>query len=104
MDLIEIIKNEWSVISGAPFALVSLVVIIWIVIHRIYKERFKSVNELLALRNQKIEAIVDGTGSTSIEEALSRITVLETELKELGETDLVAIFNEADDYSNLPSA
>ena len=64
--LIKFVEKEWAVISAAPATIALITVLIFFVIHRIYKERLKSANELIALRDKRIQDFKDNTGTASL--------------------------------------
>ncbi|MEO9684459.1 hypothetical protein, partial [Tateyamaria sp.] len=67
MNLLQILKDEWALVSGAPFTIAAITVAIWLVVRLIYKDRLSSAKELLELKSSQLTEIQDRTGAKSPE-------------------------------------
>ena len=100
--LLEIAEKEWAVVSGALITIAIIALAIWAVVRYLYKERRDSAKELLDLKSQQLSEIQERTGAESPEDVSNRLAKVEAELRELGETDFVAIYSGAKKISDLP--
>lgn len=82
--LVNYLKGEWGVITGAPFSLVMLAAIIalvaWRIIDRLYHTQIASLQSRLELRNDQIANYKNKLGGASPEEAKELIAKLQTQI------------------------
>ena len=100
--LLNLVKSEWAVISQAPVTFVTIAVAMFGLSYLWHRERIKKLTEQKQLRDDDIAYLKDKTGSDDLNVAMERVAAIEAELKELGETDLVAIWNGKNKISDFP--
>ena len=95
IDILEYLQSEWDVVSSAPFTFAIVAAMVIGLVFLIFKERLKSVKELLELKEKKIADFKANTGASSPEEAGARIKALEDRFEELDNLDLLGLYNDA---------
>ena len=100
--LIQIAEKEWAVVSGAPITMALIAIAVWAIVRHLYKDRLARARELLDLKSAQLSEIQNRTGATSPEEVIDRLSKVETELRELGETDFAAAFEKGLKIEDLP--
>jgi len=96
VEFLKYMQKEWDVVSSAPVTIGIITILIWGCVHMLYKGLFKRSKEIRSLQESQINLIQGTMGASSVEEVVERLGSLEAELREAGETDLAAIFIEAD--------
>lgn len=86
------LQAEWDVVRQVYPTIITIVVIISGLIYRIFQARLSAVKELLEFKTAQLKDIQNRTGTESPEEVAARLSAVEAQLKELGETDFVALF------------
>ncbi|MEP2890457.1 hypothetical protein [Tateyamaria sp.] len=94
--------TEWDVVSAAPGTFAFLAMLMFGVSYLWHRERIKKLTEQKQLRDDDIAYLKEKTGSDDLVGVIDRVTAVENELRELGETDFVAIYNGAKSISDLP--
>lgn len=82
-EILNYLKSEWAVVSGAPFTILMLTVLIFGVVYWIFKERLSSVKDLVSMKEQKIKDYEKKTGASSPDEAKARMDALEARVDAL---------------------
>jgi len=100
--LLNFVEEEWAVVSQAPMTFVVLAALMFGISYLWHRERIKKLTEQKQLRDDDIARLKEKTGSDDLAGVIDRITAVEGELRELGETDFVAVWNGEKKISDLP--
>ncbi len=91
-NLLNFVKAEWDVISQAPFTFGVIALLMFGASYAWHRERINSLKEQKKIRDEDLAYLKDKTGSDDVRAIAQRVTAVEDELKELGETDFAKQF------------
>ena len=80
-------------ISQAPATFVVLAVLMFGASYLWHRERIKKLTEQKQIRDDDLAYLKDKTGSNNVRAIAERVAVIESELKELGDTDFAGLWN-----------
>ncbi|MEP1964941.1 hypothetical protein [Tateyamaria sp.] len=93
-QFLKFVETEWDVVSAAPGTFAFLAVLMFGVSYLWHRERIKKLTEQKQLRDDDIAYLKEKTGSGDVREIAQRVSRIEAELKELGETDFAAQYTD----------
>lgn len=82
---LEYVMKEWAVISQAPVTIIAMATAIFSVMHWLHRERIRSLQELVDIKNQRLREFQEKTKADTPDQARDRIESLEKKVKDISD-------------------